>query len=86
MSPSTHTPLDRIADRAPMADPHRLRTASKAVSFWVGALLPVTYAPMLWGGVTGGEGTILSALLLLNVVALVLGHDHRAEEAGTPHR
>lgn len=48
-----------------------------AVSFWVGTLLPIVYLPLLLAGVDSGmRFGLLVALLALNVVALVLGHDY----------
>ncbi|AGB14726.1 hypothetical protein Halru_0074 [Halovivax ruber XH-70] len=48
-----------------------------AVSFWAGTLLPIVYLPLLLAGVDSGlRFGLLVALLALNVVALVLGHDY----------
>lgn len=48
-----------------------------AVSFWVGTLLPIVYLPLLLTGVDSGPRfALLIALLALNVVALVLGHEY----------
>lgn len=48
-----------------------------AISFWVGALLPIVYLPLVLTGVDSGPrfGLLLS-LLALNVAALVLGHEY----------
>jgi hypothetical protein len=48
----------------------------RALSFWTAVLLPLAYLPLLAGGLTAGEGSVLAALVLANVVALLLGHDH----------
>lgn len=81
MSPSTHTSIERIVERAPTAERLDLRTASRAAAFWLAVLLPLTYGPIIWGGVTGVEGSWLLGLLSLNVAALVAGHGHRAGDA-----
>lgn len=48
-----------------------------AVSFWLGTLLPIVYLPLLLAGVDSGPRFgLLIALLVLNVVALVLGHEY----------
>ena len=54
--------------------PHRTVTT---VAFWVAALLPAVYLPLLLAGVDSrSRFTLLLALLGLNAVALVLGHDY----------
>ncbi|MFB6091979.1 MAG: hypothetical protein ABEK02_03090 [Haloquadratum sp.] len=52
-----------------------LRSA-EAVTFWVAIALPFVYLPLLVGGFSGGEALLFAALLGLNGVALVAGHDH----------
>lgn len=81
MSSSTSTPIERLVDRAPTAERDLLRAATRAAAFWLAVLLPLSYGPIIWGGITGIEGSWLAGLLLLNVAALVVGHGHRAPEA-----
>ena len=50
----------------------------KTVAFWAAILLPFTYLPLLYGGLDGQFSTF-AALLTLNVLTLVLGHDYRSE-------
>ena len=48
-----------------------------AVSFWLGTLLPIVYLPLLLSGVDSGPRFgLLVALLALNVIALILGHEY----------
>jgi hypothetical protein len=49
----------------------------RAVSFWMAALLPLTYLPLLATGVVADHPMAFLALLCVNVVAFVLGHGHR---------
>ena len=51
------------------------------VSFWVAALLPLTYLPLLATGVVAEHPTAFLALLCANAVAFVLGHGHRRPDA-----
>ena len=52
------------------------RTAT-TVAFWTGALLPVVYLPVVALGIDSVERLVaLLALLALNAVALVVGHDY----------
>lgn len=48
------------------------------LSFWAAVLLPLTYLPLVHGGLTGNESTVLAALVVINAVALVVGHGYRA--------
>jgi len=48
----------------------------RALSFWAAVLLPLAYLPLLSGGVTAGEGSVLLALVAANAAALYLGHGH----------
>ena len=50
------------------------------VSFWVAALLPLTYLPLLAAGVVADHPTAFLAVLCANVVAFVLGHGYRRPE------
>lgn len=48
-----------------------------ALSFWLGALLPFAYLPVLAAGLDSPSRLLtFLGLLALNVVALVIGHDH----------
>ena len=51
------------------------------VAFWVAVALPFLYLPLVVGGLNGSEPTAFLALLATNVVALVVGHGHRADAA-----
>lgn len=47
------------------------------VAFWVGTLLPLTYVPLLAGGVLTAGPATFGGLVAVNVVAMVLGHGHK---------
>ncbi|MEF8903636.1 MAG: hypothetical protein V5A29_06860 [Haloarculaceae archaeon] len=51
------------------------------VSFWVAALLPLTYLPLLATGVVAEHPTTFLAVLCANAVTFVLGHGHRRPDA-----
>lgn len=54
-----------------------VRGLVRGVAFWVAALLPLSYVPMLYSvSITFAAFT---KLVLLNVVALVVGHGYGAE-------
>lgn len=62
----------------------RLLTRSvRAVAFWVAALLPLSYLPLLAAGVTAEHPLVFAALLCVNATAFVLGHTHKRPEADT---
>ena len=48
----------------------------RVASFWAAIVLPVTYLPLLAGGLTGGEALLFVALVAVNAGAFVLGHDY----------
>lgn len=59
----------------------RLVPPVRAVSFWVAALLPFTYLPLLVSGAVADHLAAFLALLCVNAVAFVLGHGHRRADA-----
>jgi len=50
--------------------------STAAASFWAAIVLPFTYLPLIFGGLTGGEALLFAGLVALNVLAFVLGHGH----------
>ncbi|MFC6989252.1 hypothetical protein ACFQJD_12010 [Haloplanus sp. GCM10025708] len=46
------------------------------VSFWAAVALPFLYLPLLYGGLEGQQVLVFGLLVVVNVVALVLGHDY----------
>lgn len=50
------------------------------VSFWAAVTLPFLYVPLLWSGTSPERVVVFVGLLLLNVVALVVGHGYRRSE------
>lgn len=79
--PSAPLTLDRLVGNLPAQfRENPLTTPVEMVSFWLAVTLPFLYLPLLIAGVTT-DGELLSVLVLvgLNVVALVVGHDHRNE-------
>ena len=52
----------------------------QAVAFWVAALLPLTYLPLLATGVAAEHPLGFVALLGANGVAFVIGHAHNRGE------
>ena len=77
---SPDLPVERdTLSRAGRTVSDTLRTALRNVqvaSFWAAIVLPVTYLPLLAGGLTGGEALLFVALVAVNAGALVLGHDY----------
>jgi len=58
-----------------------LASPVRIVSFWMAALLPLTYLPLLATGVVADHPTAFLAVLCANAVAFVLGHGHRRPDA-----
>lgn len=79
MSPSTETPLEQLSEHASTGSASILLAAPQAVAFWAAIAIPLTYAPLLFNGLQGSEGTLFLVLLLANFVAFVLGHGHLAD-------
>ena len=50
------------------------------VAFWVAALLPLTYPPLLATGVLTGHRVAFAGVLALNAVAFVVGHSYNRPE------
>ncbi|WP_435126930.1 hypothetical protein [Halobaculum sp. D14] len=83
MSTSNQSPADRLARHATDA-PAVVRDAAqtgllqpaRAAAFWTASLLPLTYLPLLAAGVAGSHTTAFAALVAVNVVAAVAGHDY----------
>jgi len=48
----------------------------RRVSFWSAILLPLVYLPLLSGGMGAQTGYIIIGLLGLNLLALLVGHNH----------
>jgi len=84
MSNSSPTaPIDRLPRPRELIDARPVRRGVAAVAaplrfvaFWLAVALPFLYLPLLATGLDGARPTVFVGLLLVNVVALVLGHDH----------
>jgi hypothetical protein len=63
------TPADRVGDA--------LSGFATFLAFWVGALLPLTYVPLLLGGVLTTRPLAFGLLVVVNVAAMVLGHGYK---------
>ncbi|XVH32100.1 hypothetical protein ACNS7O_02650 [Haloferacaceae archaeon DSL9] len=61
---------------SPSVLPHRLATPARALAFWVAVTLPVGYLPLLAIDRIDLPMTVFLALLALNILALILGHDY----------
>jgi len=46
------------------------------VAFWIAVGLPFLYLPLLYGGLDGDSWMVFVGLVVANVFALLLGHDH----------
>ncbi|GAB6861872.1 hypothetical protein ACFR97_10930 [Haloplanus litoreus] len=84
MSNSSPTaPIDRLPRLHELVDSWPLRRSLEVVAaplrfiaFWAAVALPFLYLPLLAGGLEGQQLTVFVGLLLANVAALVLGHEH----------
>jgi len=48
----------------------------RRISFWSSILLPLVYLPLLSTGLGPQTGYIVIGLLALNLIALLVGHNH----------
>ena len=84
MSNSSHTaPTDRLPRPHDLAEAWPVRRSLavvaaplRFVAFWLAVALPFLYVPLLAAGLDGARPTVFVGLLVVNAVALVLGHDH----------
>ncbi|WP_201740132.1 hypothetical protein [Salinigranum halophilum] len=78
---ATRTAIDGVDDlqRFGSALVEAVVDAVRAVAFWLAALLPLSYLPLLATGVVAEHPFGFVALLASNTVAFVLGHTHRPE-------
>ena len=85
MSNSSPTaPIDRLPRPNDLVDSRFVRLSLAGVveplrflAFWTAVALPFLYLPLLAGGLDGQQFPVFAGLLLLNLVALVLGHEYR---------
>ena len=75
----SHSRLPRLV--VPETNPGvRLSTlvtvALRTVAFWLAIVFPLTYLPLLGGGVAGNELLPFAALLAGHALLLTLGHDY----------
>lgn len=54
----------------------RIERAVEAVAFWTAVGLPFVYLGLILGGGAGNQRVAIAGLLLVNAIALVVGHDH----------
>lgn len=78
MSTASPLPNDRLAPTA-AALQRLVATPIKAAGFWTAVAAPLAYPVLLAGGLHGHELSLLGMVLALNVVALVLGRDYKAD-------
>lgn len=52
-------------------------TGVHATAFWGAIALPVPVLGLLYGGVSDGQMQLMVALLVLNALCLVVGHDYK---------
>ena len=53
-----------------------LTASVRAAAFWVAALLPLSYLPLLATGFVGEHAVAFCGLIVLNAIGLVLGSGH----------
>ncbi|AHZ23511.1 hypothetical protein E6P09_14525 [Haloferax mediterranei ATCC 33500] len=85
MSNSSSTvPRERLSKlRERVTDEQQLTTGLRLIAipvrfigFWVAVALPFLYLPLLVGGLSGSELTAFVALVAVNALALVVGHNY----------
>lgn len=79
VAPSTPSELARTAvGTTAQRSVALLATAVRASAFWTAALLPLSYPLLLATGTVADHPLAFAALLAINVVSLLVGHEHRA--------
>lgn len=78
MSTASPLPNDRLAPTA-SALQRLIATPIKAAAFWTAIVTPLAYPALMVGGIAGNELSLLGLVLAVNVVALVLGRDYKAD-------
>lgn len=80
---SPAAPIDRLPRSQELADSRLVRLSLAVVvaplrflAFWTAVALPFLYLPLLAGGLDGQQATVFVGLLLMNAVALLVGHEH----------
>jgi hypothetical protein len=79
---SPSAPLERVPRPYELIDSPLRRSLEtltaplRFLGFWIAVALPFLYLPLLAGGLEGQQATVFVGLLFVNVVALVLGHEH----------
>lgn len=54
-----------------------LTASVRAVAFWVAALLPLSYVPLLATGFAGENALAFAVLLVVNALGIAVGNGHR---------
>lgn len=79
MSPSTQV-RETLRDSRAARLSALLRRPVEALAFWAAIVLPFVYLPLLVGGFeTTTDLLLFAGLIVANVVALLVGHDHNRE-------
>ncbi|UIP00372.1 hypothetical protein Hbl1158_03095 [Halobaculum sp. CBA1158] len=77
-----HVAPDGLRDRAVATLSRGVGVAARggrALGFWLAALLPLTYLPLLAAGGASDRPALLAGLLAAHAGALVLGRGHNAD-------
>ncbi|MFC7202381.1 hypothetical protein ACFQJC_02565 [Haloferax namakaokahaiae] len=81
-SPST-LPRERLVELREMLNEQHVNTGLKVVTapfrfvgFWAAVALPFLYLPLLFNGLNQSEITVFTALVALNALALIVGHNY----------
>lgn len=77
MSPSTQV-RETLRESRVAKVSSRLRRPVEALAFWTAVVLPFVYLPLMLDGFAATSDVLLfGGLVVLNVVALLVGHDHK---------
>ena len=64
-------PVQRVIDGT-----QHVVSGLRRLAFWAAVVLPLAYLPLLSNPVDGQQLLVLVALVAVNVVCLLVGHDH----------
>jgi len=74
--PPSLSPLSRLVELLRVSTTHVLRS-TRGIAFWTAIALPFSYLPLFTLEMVEVSFRVFVVLLLINVVALIVGHSYR---------
>ncbi len=74
--PPSLSPLSRLFETLPVSTTHLLRS-TRGIAFWTAIALPFSYFPLFTLELVDLSFRVFVLLLVINIVALFVGHSYR---------